>query len=104
ETRHWDALEKKRTLNEKTARRRFFEVHSHPEALCGGRMPPRGDTPPQSTSLTLGELLGAACGVQTDLLTLDFTCIAGDKACLAQHRLERRVIVDQGAGDAVAGS
>ena len=42
--------------------------------------------------------------MQADLFTFDFTGVAGDKARLAQHRLERSIVVNQGAGDAVARS
>src|SRR3989338_6867115 len=55
-------------------------------------------------ALALAELLGAACGTQTDLLTFDFAGIARDETGLRQARLERGVVVDQGAGDAVAHS
>src|SRR5215208_7678456 len=51
---------------------------------------------------TLGELLATACGVQADLLAFDFARIARHEAGLRQRRLERRVVVDQRAGDAVA--
>ena len=40
--------------------------------------------------------------MQTDLLTLDFTGVAGHEASLAQLGLEAFVVLDQGAGDAEA--
>src|ERR1700722_13471024 len=52
--------------------------------------------------LTLRELLPAACLVEADLLTFDFTSITRDEAGLRQFRLQRCVIVHQRAGDAVA--
>ena len=42
--------------------------------------------------------------MQTDLLTLDFTRVTRDEAGAAQFGLERRVVVDQRAGDAQAQS
>src|SRR6478735_3079282 len=71
---------------QKTARRRFLDIAS-------GK---------PKTRSALRELLAAACGMQADLLALDFTRIARHEASLAQHRLERRVVVDQRTGDAVA--
>src|SRR5690606_26159375 len=63
-------------------------------------------TPPRSggvsAALTLGELRGAACLVQADLLALDFARIAGHEARLAQLDLQRLVVLDQRAGDAQA--
>ena len=56
----------------------------------------------QKSGLTLGELLAATSGVQADLFTFDFTGVTGDKTSLAQHGLERSIVVNQGAGDAVA--
>src|SRR3546814_4467020 len=52
--------------------------------------------------LTLRELGGAACLVQTDLLALDLACVAGHEARRAQLALERLVVLDQRAGDAQA--
>src|SRR4051794_9254764 len=52
--------------------------------------------------LPLRELLAAASGVQADLLAFHFARVAGDEARGGQRRLEGRVVVDQGAGDAVA--
>src|SRR5437868_11259198 len=60
------------------------------------------DTGIAKGALALRELLPATCLVQTDLLTFDFTCIARDEASLGQRRLERRIVVDQGAGNTVA--
>lgn len=40
--------------------------------------------------------------MQTDLLALDFTGVAGHEACLAQFRLQRFVVLHQRAGDAQA--
>ena len=40
--------------------------------------------------------------MQTDLLALDLTCIAGDEASLAQWRTQRFVVFNQGARDAMA--
>src|SRR5256885_17222049 len=71
--------------------RRFFSEESPGGLSCS------------ASGLTLGELLGAACGAQADLLTFDFTSVTRHEAGLAQDGLERCVIVDQGAGDAVAG-
>src|SRR6476661_2542109 len=51
--------------------------------------------------LTLRELLCAACFAQTDFLTLNFTCVAGNKACFRQLWLERCIIVYQCTGDAM---
>src|SRR5690606_31981913 len=50
----------------------------------------------------LAELLATTRLVQTDLLAFDFAGIAGDEASLRQCRLERRIIVDQRAGNAMA--
>ena len=57
-----------------------------------------------SPGLTLGELLGAACGVQTDLLAFDFACVTRHEASTAEVRLERRVVIDQRAGDGLSES
>src|SRR5690606_3888575 len=49
---------------------------------------------------TLGELGGATCLVQADLLTLDFTGVTGHEASLAQLGLQGFVVLDQCTGDA----
>src|ERR1700712_2875676 len=50
----------------------------------------------------LAELLAATRAVETDLFTFDFTRIASHEASVLQRRLQRFVVVDQRAGDAVA--
>src|SRR5262249_52936907 len=50
----------------------------------------------------LGELVAAARLVQPDLLALDLPRIARYQPSLLQHHLEPGVVLDQGAGDAVA--
>src|SRR5262249_37089611 len=52
--------------------------------------------------LTLRELLPAACLVETDLLTLDFTCVTRDEPSARQRRLQRCIVVDERTGDTVA--
>ena len=54
-----------------------------------------------SVELALAKLLTATRTMQADLLALDFPCIAGDKTGFAQLGLERSIVVNQGAGDAV---
>src|SRR5579864_4105350 len=61
---------------------------------------PISETSPKR--LTLRELLPAACLVEADLLTFDFTCITRHEASVRQSRLQRCVVVHQRAGDAVA--
>src|SRR5690606_17380360 len=61
---------------------------------------PAGHKAPQRVS-ALAELLAATGPVRADLLTLDFAGIASDETCLLQSGLERLVVVDQCAGDAV---
>ena len=63
---------------------------------------PRAVFPWAAAGSALAELLAAAGRVQTDLLPFHFAGVTGDETCLAQHRLEVRVVVDQGTGDAVA--
>src|SRR5690606_33690145 len=58
----------------------------------------------QQDRSALAELLPTTGAVQTDLLTLDFTGIAGHETCAAQFGLEGCVEIDQGAGHAVAHS
>jgi len=58
--------------------------------------------PIETKKLTLAELLATASTVQTNLLTFHFAGIAGHETGFAQLRLERCVIVDQSAGNAVA--
>src|SRR5471030_1968691 len=55
-----------------------------------------------SVKLTLRELFCATCFAQTNFFTFDFTCIAGHEAGFGQIRFQRCIVVDQGAGDAVA--
>src|SRR5690606_9582165 len=55
-----------------------------------------------NTRLALAELLAATCLVEADLLTFDFTGVTRNQTGLRQLGLERGVVVDQGAGDAVA--
>src|SRR5690606_26953597 len=50
----------------------------------------------------LRELLATSRLVQADLLALDLARVARDQPRLRQDRLERLVVVDQRAGDAVA--
>src|SRR4249919_1033054 len=52
--------------------------------------------------LALGELLTSARLVQTDLLPLNLARVARHQSGLRQRRLELDIVVDQGAGDAVA--
>src|SRR5262245_10247610 len=52
--------------------------------------------------LALGELVTAARLVQPDLLALHLARVARDEPRLLQRRLERRVVLDQRAGNAVA--
>jgi len=54
------------------------------------------------TRLALGELLTATRLVQADFLALDFARVARHQPGLGEHGLERGVIVDQRAGDAMA--
>src|SRR5690606_17433214 len=54
------------------------------------------------SGLTLAELLAATRFVETDFFTFDFTSIARDVAGLLERRLERFVVVDEGAGNTVA--
>ena len=63
-------LKKHAPSNEKTARRRFCRGRGKPGLLKAAR-------------LTLRELLCTTCRVQTDLLTLHFTCITCREASLA---------------------
>src|SRR5690606_18142200 len=56
----------------------------------------------QNTESALAELLAATCLVETNLLAFHFTCVTGDEAGLLQCGLERFVVVDECAGDAVA--
>src|SRR4051812_21414873 len=50
----------------------------------------------------LGELLAPPRLVQSHLLALDFARVARDEPCLAQHRLQRRVELDERPGQSVA--
>jgi hypothetical protein len=52
--------------------------------------------------LALRELLATAGLVEADLLTLDFTSIAGNKPGFRQRRLQRSIVLNQGTSDAVA--
>jgi len=54
-----------------------------------------------SGGLAFAELLAATCAMQTNFFALDFPGIAGHKAGLAELWLERGVVVDQSAGDAM---
>src|SRR3954469_8683937 len=54
------------------------------------------------SALALGELLPASRLVQADLLALDLARVARDEARLRQRGLERGVVLDQRARDAVA--
>src|SRR4249919_1568443 len=56
----------------------------------------------RETRLTLGELGGAACLVQADLLALDFAGVAGHETGLAQLALQGFIVFHQRAGDAQA--
>src|SRR5690606_29680673 len=56
----------------------------------------------QPARLALAELLAATGLVEADLLALDFAGITRYQACLRQGGLERGVVVDKGAGNAVA--
>src|SRR3990167_7197419 len=58
--------------------------------------------PGRLTILALGELRSAASLVQADLLALDFACVTGHEARLAQFRLQRVVVLDKTTGDAEA--
>src|SRR5690348_642354 len=55
---------------------------------------------PVKRGLAFRELGRATCLVQTDLLALDLTGVAGHETGLAQRRLQRLIIFDQRAGDA----
>src|SRR3546814_451057 len=57
---------------------------------------------PQYSRLTLAELFAATRFVETDFFTFDFTGIACNEASLLQRGLERFVVVDERAGNAVA--
>src|SRR4051812_21342714 len=65
--------------------------------------PPEGG-PGAPVRSALAELLATAGAVQADLLALDLAGVARDEAGAAQVGLERRVVVDEGARDAVADS
>jgi len=52
----------------------------------------------------LGELLAATGLVEANLLTFDFTGIAGDETGLGQRRLQGGIELDQRTGDAVTNS
>src|SRR6185369_10678325 len=54
------------------------------------------------SALALGELLAASRLVEADLLALDLARVARDEPGLRQRRLERGIVLDQRAGDAVA--
>src|SRR5690606_23887433 len=81
-----------------------WQKKSPPEGgLCGPGIP--GHEAPATAwqaKSALAELLAATCLVETDFLALDLAGVTGDQAGLRQHRLERGVVVDQRAGDAVA--
>lgn len=49
----------------------------------------------------LGKLLAAPCLVKAHFLALDFPRVPGNQSCLAQNRLERRIVIDQCTRDAV---
>src|SRR3990167_2143782 len=68
-----------------------------PGAGAGWRQP---RPPVQKDRSALAELLAATGAVQTDLLTLDFTGIAGHETSAAQFGLQGSVEVDQSAGHA----
>lgn len=51
--------------------------------------------------LALAELLCTAGLAKTNLLTFDFTSVAGNEAGAGKNGLEACIVVDQGAGDAV---
>src|SRR5574337_161694 len=70
--------------------------------LAPGEDLQRGHAGPQQRRSALRELLAPACGMQADLLALDLARVARDEAGLAQRGLERGVVVDQRARDAVA--
>src|SRR5690606_39789307 len=55
-----------------------------------------------SRGSALRELLATSRLVEADLLALDLARVARDEARARQRRLERRVVVDQCTGDAVA--
>src|SRR5574343_80224 len=54
--------------------------------------------------LTLRELLAATRLVEANLLTLDFTGITGNKACLGKRRLQCGIVFNQGTSDAMTNS
>src|SRR4051812_24180562 len=54
------------------------------------------------SALALGELLPASRLVQADLLALDLARVARDQPRLRQRGLERGIVFDERAGDAVA--
>src|SRR6185295_13480669 len=56
----------------------------------------------RARGLPLGELVTSAGLVQPDLLALHFARVAGHESRLLEHPLQARVVLDQGAGDAVA--
>src|SRR5687768_1147593 len=51
--------------------------------------------------LALGELLAASRLVEADFLALDLARVASDEAGFLQRPLERLVVIDERAGDAV---
>jgi hypothetical protein len=73
-------------------------------------LPSRNNSENKGRVAVLQQLLASAFGVllalprlvQADLLSLDLARVAGDESCLAEQRLESRVILDQGARKAVA--
>src|SRR5690606_25413496 len=86
------------------------------KGLGDGPSPPRNKKPPEGgflysrsgdfrlRKLTLRELLATARLVEADLLTFDFTGIAGHEAGVRQRGLQFSVVLDQGTGDAVTDS
>src|SRR5687767_945356 len=72
----------------------FLKLKSRPEAALGSR-------DPRSLRSTLGVLLAPPRLVQADLLSLHFARIARHESGRAERRLERRIILDQGARKAV---
>src|SRR5262245_10020244 len=52
-------------------------------------------------SSALRKLVASSRLVQADLLALDLACIARDQPSLLEHGLQRGIVLDQRAGDAV---
>jgi hypothetical protein len=66
------------------------------------KKPPGGRLSMIAVCSALGELLAAPSLVQTHLLSFNFPRVPGNEARLAQNRLERRVVINQGSRYAVS--